>query len=450
MQENTLTSSPSAIQSPAPSPKLTIVNGHPSTTSVDVAKYFEKNHSVVVRAIESILPELPVKSPDNNFVACEIERPNPLPGRAPLKQKFYTMTRDGFTLLAMGFTGKKAIKFKLDYIEAFNAMEATLREQAAATPALPPPTITPAEQNQLQQAIRARFEGRANLAYAWSRFNNHFQLGSYKQLPSCKVAEALDYIARMPQPGQQPPAVQQPERVTEPGLYILMFSDNALGISKPLTVQLDTEERVWFRVRDLGRILDYTQPTHGPLSLLTHHHATRKVTVIVDNKYTRETTFVAKDGLEWILTRTTSGEAFDLSAWLCSKVAPLFGLRFDKLESKYHGGQRHHLQLPDSNATKQLSLPVPAGALVPADTRPIPERVTGGRFIAGIDHRTGRLQLTEIEPDAFIATCDRLPGMINDLYDPNDVQQLKELINAAAAKLARRAAPGQQGLIQSK
>lgn len=37
------------------------------------------------------------------------------------------MTRDGFTLLAMGFTGKKALQFKLQYIEAFNRMEAKFK-----------------------------------------------------------------------------------------------------------------------------------------------------------------------------------------------------------------------------------------------------------------------------------------------------------------------------------
>jgi hypothetical protein len=41
----------------------------------------------------------------------------------------YWMTRDGFTLLAMGFTGKEALRFKLAYIDAFNRMEEELRRQ---------------------------------------------------------------------------------------------------------------------------------------------------------------------------------------------------------------------------------------------------------------------------------------------------------------------------------
>lgn len=40
----------------------------------------------------------------------------------------YIIDKDGFTLLAMGFTGKKALAFKIDYIKAFNRMEANLKE----------------------------------------------------------------------------------------------------------------------------------------------------------------------------------------------------------------------------------------------------------------------------------------------------------------------------------
>jgi phage regulator Rha-like protein len=47
--------------------------------------------------------------------------------------KAYTMTRDGFTFLAMGFTGKKAAGFKEAYIQAFNRMEQELQAPAELT-----------------------------------------------------------------------------------------------------------------------------------------------------------------------------------------------------------------------------------------------------------------------------------------------------------------------------
>ena len=43
--------------------------------------------------------------------------------------QMYTMNRDGFSLLAMGFTGEKALEWKLKYIQAFNKMEKLLLQQ---------------------------------------------------------------------------------------------------------------------------------------------------------------------------------------------------------------------------------------------------------------------------------------------------------------------------------
>ena len=58
-------------------------------------------------------------------------------------------------------------------------------------------TISPAQQRQLQNAIAAHFPEGKLRPYAWSRFNNHFALGSYKQLPARRLDEALGYIDQM-------------------------------------------------------------------------------------------------------------------------------------------------------------------------------------------------------------------------------------------------------------
>lgn len=85
-----------------------------------VAEAFEKNHKDVLRNIDHILSE------DSGY-STEFNRRNFAPinytdarGR---KQRCYAMTRDGFTALAMGFTGKKAARFKEFYIKRFNEME---------------------------------------------------------------------------------------------------------------------------------------------------------------------------------------------------------------------------------------------------------------------------------------------------------------------------------------
>lgn len=72
------------------------------------------------------------------------------------------------------------------------------------------PSISPAQQNQIQQAIAARFPNGKDRPYAWSRFNNHFQLGSYKQLPGSKTDDALVYIASM----ETTTAIQLPDSPT--------------------------------------------------------------------------------------------------------------------------------------------------------------------------------------------------------------------------------------------
>lgn len=71
-------------------------------------------------------------------------------------------------------------------------------------------TITPAQQQALQQAVKAKHE-KCGLAYVaiWSRFNNHFQLGKYSQLPASRFDEALSYIEVMPEQKELPAPAPQ-------------------------------------------------------------------------------------------------------------------------------------------------------------------------------------------------------------------------------------------------
>ncbi|MCS8616180.1 Rha family transcriptional regulator [Latilactobacillus curvatus] len=91
------------------------------TSSLQVAEVFEKEHKNVLRDISTLdLDRL-------NFEQMFLEGTEPDSyGR---NRKVIYMNRDGFTLLAMGFTGKKALEFKLKYIEAFNQMENSIKAQ---------------------------------------------------------------------------------------------------------------------------------------------------------------------------------------------------------------------------------------------------------------------------------------------------------------------------------
>lgn len=106
-------------------PVVTAKGGEAFANSRDVADFFAKRHDAVLRDIRDLLE----KEPDlrlHSFVETVVTRANPS-GGAPIQSPAYDMTRDGFTLLAMGFNGAKALKWKLSYLAAFNVMEAQLR-----------------------------------------------------------------------------------------------------------------------------------------------------------------------------------------------------------------------------------------------------------------------------------------------------------------------------------
>lgn len=91
-------------------PVVSIVNGQPTTLSTDISNFFEKPHNDVLKAIRAILSKLP-EDRLGNFSQTVVTRTNPS-GGAPIQSRAYRLTRDGFTFLAMGFTGEKAQVFK--------------------------------------------------------------------------------------------------------------------------------------------------------------------------------------------------------------------------------------------------------------------------------------------------------------------------------------------------
>lgn len=98
------------------------------TTSRIIAEAFDKEHKEVLRAIDGIVE----KRPDlhqRNFTL--MMSPVKIGNGGVREFRCYEMDRDGFTLVAMGFTGEKALDWKLAFIEAFNRMEAALTDEAA-------------------------------------------------------------------------------------------------------------------------------------------------------------------------------------------------------------------------------------------------------------------------------------------------------------------------------
>lgn len=101
---------------------LELADGKPVVSSLKIAEHFNKHHYNVLQSIESLKKDCPKKFTELNFQFSEYKDST---GR---KLPFYNLTRDGFTLLVMGFTGKTAIEWKIRYIEAFNALERAVLE----------------------------------------------------------------------------------------------------------------------------------------------------------------------------------------------------------------------------------------------------------------------------------------------------------------------------------
>ena len=90
-------------------------------SSLDIAETFEKRHDHVLRDIRNL--ECSEEFHRSNFGEMSYK------DSYDREQKAYYITRDGFTLLVMGYTGEKAMKFKEAYIRQFNNMERLLREK---------------------------------------------------------------------------------------------------------------------------------------------------------------------------------------------------------------------------------------------------------------------------------------------------------------------------------
>lgn len=89
-------------------------------SSLELSQVFEKRHDRILRAIRNL--------PQDFFTECNfaLSEYTDKTGRI---LPMYKITRDGFSLLVMGFTGEKAYRWKIEFIKAFNMMEAELRKK---------------------------------------------------------------------------------------------------------------------------------------------------------------------------------------------------------------------------------------------------------------------------------------------------------------------------------
>lgn len=182
------------------SPSVSLHSGRPATTSLEVAKFFSKRHDHVVRSIQDLISNTPESFSAPNFGAAEYsdEQGKPRP--------MFILYRDGFMLLVMGYTGKKALAMKLAYIEAFNRMEEELARQKEAARNITqdivdfPGTlsITPSSVAD-RKPLRALVGSWAKLSNApfdacWNQLKAAFNLANIEELPQEWIPDALAWV----------------------------------------------------------------------------------------------------------------------------------------------------------------------------------------------------------------------------------------------------------------
>lgn len=184
---------------------VSLVNGIPTTTSQKVAEVFGKTHDKVCRDIRNLLKDEPEWCAANfGETSFEVHQPN----GGTRKTAMYTMTRQGMTLLVMGYTGPKARHFKIAYIQAFDCMEEQLKAMRTA-PTLPPLSTT-SDRRKLNNLVRewAAISGQS-FPDCWAEVHVAFEIDAVASLPVTQVKDAEDYVrARI---REYSPALPEPD-----------------------------------------------------------------------------------------------------------------------------------------------------------------------------------------------------------------------------------------------
>lgn len=152
-------------------------------SSRDVAAFFGKEHRNVIRDIERLIEQ----KPELGMLTFE-QTPYVEPQNGQT-YKAYDMDRKGFTLLTMGFTGPKALDFKIAYIDQFDAMESALRNRSSGfqiPTSLPEAPRLAADQAETIERQKARLTAMAPKVDAFDRI-----AGSDGSLCPTDAAKAL-------------------------------------------------------------------------------------------------------------------------------------------------------------------------------------------------------------------------------------------------------------------
>ncbi len=163
-------------------PIVTIQGDHPTTNTLIIAEHFGKDHKNILQSIRALMSDCPEDFNKLNFQPIKYYDAR---GR---EKPMYEVTRDGFMLLSMGFTGTNATRLKIAFIEEFNRMEAALHQ----------PTPRPGQVEEVQ-ARRARVE-LLKARPLWAQIQRYLEKGLNQReiaLLACKSVTTIRATMKM-------------------------------------------------------------------------------------------------------------------------------------------------------------------------------------------------------------------------------------------------------------
>lgn len=239
---------PSQVVSTASIPHVAVINGVAKTTSLQVAEFFGKRHDDILKKIRIIKQDCSEELHARNFADMHqtVATHNGGTRKVPVVQ----MTKDGFTLLVMGFTGKEAMQFKIAYITRFNEMEAALLAKHQAAPKISRATITPEQRAELMEIVSRRAGGSGKLRrQLWGGHNRHFRITEYKDLLAVHFEEAKDFLEHMELREQRqhedaPDFLSVPEVMQESRDFLFQFMQNVNAVAPGVKIPAIDSERL--------------------------------------------------------------------------------------------------------------------------------------------------------------------------------------------------------------
>lgn len=177
----------------------------PVTTSEFVAQAFGKEHKNLLARIEQISKEIKASFFELNFKpkAKQVKT-----GFGYRETKSYDLTKDGFMLLVMGFTGKRAMAVKIAYIEAFNTMSEKIRQLGGCGTVAD--TLTPTQIRRVSEAVaelsRISLETTQSV---YARLHRRFAVAQTAHIRAADYAEAMRFLG-FPDTAPVAPAAPEP------------------------------------------------------------------------------------------------------------------------------------------------------------------------------------------------------------------------------------------------